>query len=68
MWTTRTEPNERSGFHRTTIELACWRGHRWEAPGYSEWSGTWLNDDNDAQCPECVAWDGEEGPTQPDEE
>ena len=54
------EPNEQSGFHTTEIELRCRNGHQWVAPGFSEWGGTWLYDENQAQCPTCGAWDGDE--------
>jgi len=57
-----TEPNARSEFRRTTFELTCWRGHRWTVSGYEEWGGGFLNNENEAQCPTCGAWEGEAEP------
>jgi len=65
MLPTKQEPNERSGYHRTEIELVCWRKHRWTAKAYSEWGGCWLERDQDGQCPTCGAWDGEDRPGVP---
>lgn len=44
-----------------TIALRCPAGHEWEAPGYFEFGGWFLHDEDDVACPvEGCGLDAEE--------
>lgn len=62
------EPNEQSGYRRIEFELRCWRGHRWTVQGFEEFGGGFLDNEDEAQCAECGAWEGDEPPEPPEED
>ena len=58
----RYDPAANTTVNNLEFTLKCWRKHTWVAMGFNELGGGFLYNEDDAKCPECGAWDGEEPP------